>query len=114
MNDYAVDRNKQVTIDNKVRHGAKYECYKVFDDKMNAWCLLNCISVILIFNYIISYLGSFWINEVKLKTRIFLFDKAEGTDSRLSEYGIALVVVECISAEPTDVLQVDFLKKKLL
>lgn len=35
LNDYQVDRNKQVGIDNKVRNSKKYTCYEKFKSKMD-------------------------------------------------------------------------------
>jgi len=35
LNDYIVDRPKQMAIDNKVRSQKIYECCKPFDEKMN-------------------------------------------------------------------------------
>jgi hypothetical protein len=36
LNDYQVDRNKQTTVDNKVRNAKKYTCYEDFDRRMNS------------------------------------------------------------------------------
>jgi len=36
LNDYMVDRNKQATIDQKVRRSSKkYPCYEVFNKRMD-------------------------------------------------------------------------------
>lgn len=34
LNDYTVDRNKQLAVDNKVRSSKKYTCDVEFDEKM--------------------------------------------------------------------------------
>jgi len=35
LNDYAVDRNKQATVDQTVRNAKKYTCDNDFDKRMN-------------------------------------------------------------------------------